>query len=308
MNHLRLRAACSLLAHRTPFPAVSPGLLRRPTGRPTTQQTRHGSWFSWSRKKDNDAPATSSSDSRSLLSFLKSSPKTTPAAQSTLPPVFEKGGLASTSVFGSEPTEATAAQHSTSRPMSTQEYLSVVDPSRGATWSWPRRFSARQHQRRGRLPRRMQLLQTERSHTAKSHWIKTSVKKLAPLARQIAGLPLSDAIVQMRFSAKKASTQVMNLLGEARMEAMVRRGMADADMYVSEAWVGRGTYDSEMSHRARGRIDMLRKPYTSITVVLKENATRERIEREKREKKERKKVWVHLPNRPIYGQQQYYQW
>jgi len=100
----------------------------------------------------------------------------------------------------------------------------------------------------------------------------------------------------------------MNLLGEARMEAIVRRGMKDGEMYVSQAWVGRGEYDLELSHRARGRIDKLMKPYTSITVVLRENATRERIKREKREKRERKRVWVHLPNRPIYGQQQYYQW
>ncbi|RPB27833.1 ribosomal protein L22 [Terfezia boudieri ATCC MYA-4762] len=225
-----------------------------------------------------------------------------------LPPVFEKGGLASTSVFGSEPTEEASASSTSIRAITTQEYLSFVDPTRSATWSWPKRFAARQHRRRGRLTRQMRILQTERSHTAKSHWIKTSVKKLAPLARQISGLPLNDAIVQMRFSPKKASTDVMNLLGEARMEAMVRRGMTDGEMFVSQAWVGRGTYEKEISHRARGRIDMLRKPYTSITVVLKENATRERIEREKREKKERKRVWVHLPNKQIYGQQQYYQW
>lgn len=154
----------------------------------------------------------------------------------------------------------------------------------------------------------MQIYQTERSHTAKSHWIKTSVKKLAPLARQIAGMNLNDAIVQMRFSPKKASTDIMNLLGQARMEAMVRRGMTDGEMYVSEAWVGRGTYEKEMSHRARGRIDMLMKPYTSITIVLKENATRERLAKEKAEKEARKKVWVQLPNKPIYGQHQYYRW
>jgi len=92
------------------------------------------------------------------------------------------------------------------------------------------------------------------------------------------------------------------------MEAMVRRGMKDGEMYVAEAWVGRGLYTKDVNPRARGRIDMLRKPSTSITVVLKEQATRERIAKEKAEKKARRKVWVQLPNRPIYGQQQYYQW
>ena len=128
------------------------------------------------------------------------------------------------------------------------------------------------------------------------------------MARQIAGLNLNDAIVQMRFSPKKASQDILGLLGEARLEAIVRRGMKDQEIYVSEAWVGRGTFERELNHRARGRVDILKKPYTSITVVLKEQATRDRIAKEKTEKKARQKVWVQLPNRPIYGQQQYYQW
>lgn len=247
------------------------------------------------------------SESRSLKELLKASPKSGASAQSQLPPTFEKGGLASSSLFAGEPTAQDPVSTGV-RSAPDFEYLALVDPQRATSWSWPKRFEARQYRRRGRLTRKMQILQTEKSHTARSHWIKTSVKKLVPLARQITGMNLNDAIVQMRFSAKKPSTDIMNLLGEARMEAIVRRGMKDGSMYVSEAWVGRGAYDKEMSHRARGRIDMLRKPYTSITVVLKENATRDRIASEKQEKANRKKVWVQLPNRPIYGQQQYYQW
>jgi hypothetical protein len=45
-----------------------------------------------------------------------------------------------------------------------------------------------------------------------------------------------------------------------------------------------------------------------ITVVLKEEVTRQRIAAEKEAKKLRKGPWVQNPSRPIYGQQQYYRW
>jgi hypothetical protein len=56
---------------------------------------------------------------------------------------------------------------------------------------------------------------------------------------------------------------------------------------------------------------MMRPPWTGITVVLKEEATRirEARERHEREAKQRmKKVWVPLPDRKITGQSQYYSW
>lgn len=71
----------------------------------------------------------------------------------------------------------------------------------------------------------VKILRTERFSVSKSELFKTSVKKLGPLARQIAGKPIEDAIVQMRFSKKKAAAEVKKHLEFARDEAIVRRGM-----------------------------------------------------------------------------------
>ena len=112
------------------------------------------------------------------------------------------------------------------------------------------------------------------------------MKKLGPLARQIAGKPIEDAIVQMRFSKKKAAAVVLRHLEFARDEAIVSRGMGlgagegegvvvedgkgkkrrvrdETAMYVDQAWVGRGRYGREPNPRARGRMDVLRTPTTS---------------------------------------------
>ncbi len=80
-------------------------------------------------------------------------------------------------------------------------------------------------QQRYRLNKTKKILRTERSHLSKSPMLKTSVKKLGPLARQIAGKPIEEAMVQMRFSAKKAAADVLKQLKIARDEAMVSRGM-----------------------------------------------------------------------------------
>lgn len=165
---------------------------------------------------------------------------------------------------------------------------------------------------RGRLSKTEKILRTERSHLSKSPWIKTSVKKLFPLARQIAGKLLTDAMIQMRFSKKKAAADVLKHLEYARDQAVVVRGMglgkvgaAEATsgeaerekvegekveeeklvvedkkgkrrvvtdrsaMYVDEAWVGRGRYESGSDHRARGAINRLRLPWTSKSPITR---------------------------------------
>jgi ribosomal protein L22 len=78
---------------------------------------------------------------------------------------------------------------------------------------------------RGRLNKTVTLARTERSSLSKSHFFKTSMKKLAPLARQIAGKPIDEAILQMRFSKKKVAKEVRGHLLQAKNEAIVARGM-----------------------------------------------------------------------------------
>ena len=79
--------------------------------------------------------------------------------------------------------------------------------------------------KRGRLSKTERIMRTERESLSKSDFLKTSVKKLYPLARQITGKPLAEAIVQMRFSKKKVALDVKSHLEYARDEAVVRRGM-----------------------------------------------------------------------------------
>lgn len=141
--------------------------------------------------------------------------------------------------------------------------LAYKDPNR-EMWQWPRRHEYRQFKRRGRLSKELILMQTEKELTLKSHMFKTSMKKLAPLARLISGMNIDQAMIQMRFSPKGVAKEVLAHLEEAKNTAIVRQRMEPSEIYISEAWVGKGPYEKELSRRARGRRDILMKPYTSM--------------------------------------------
>ncbi|THX11872.1 hypothetical protein D6D13_04635 [Aureobasidium pullulans] len=255
---------------------------------------------------------------------------------------LQRGDLAETSIFEGErqsqeaEEERELAKEVGGRNISAM--ATVLDPHPVARERWQRKMLIRDIRKGGRLNKEMFIKRTERESTGKSENIKTSIKKLGPIARQIAGKTVDDAIVQLRFSKKKAAVPVLNYLEYARDEAVVSRGMglgqatvADLDkpvdirlkdgkrhtvadptkMYIDQAWVGRGPYGKLPEYRAKGKINILRTPWTHIGLVLKEEATRVRQynEREDKRKKQREaKVWTPLPDRPIQGQRQWYSW
>ncbi|KAL9053221.1 MAG: hypothetical protein Q9162_004888 [Coniocarpon cinnabarinum] len=212
--------------------------------------------------------------------------------------------------------------------------VTKLDPMPHRRRRWERKMTIREIQRRGRLTRAEVIKRTERSYVSRSDLLKTSMKKLSPLANQIAGKTVDDAITQMRFSKKKPAIAVREHLELARDQAIVSRGMGlgqtdntegspvtfrtkdgilrrisdRTSMYIAQAWVNKGPYGQDINPRARGRIDRLRLPQTSISVLLKEEATRIREQDDRQKKEANKKVWTALPDRPVTEQRQYYSW
>ena len=232
--------------------------------------------------------------------FLKRS-KPTPPSQ----PRPQQGDIAPGSIIDDEPSlpagEAPATEAARLDPAVLAPALDPVPRNRRR---WERKMVIQDIRRRGRLTKKEIIMRTERESLSKSPFYKTSIKKLYPLARQIAGKPIEEAIVQMRFSKKKAAKDVKKHLEYARNEAIVKRGMGlgrvkavaeegqpeeDAkqgnaisngmvvvdkegtrrwvtdktNIYVDQAWVGRGTYSKSPSYRAKGRVDILMHPKTS---------------------------------------------
>lgn len=165
----------------------------------------------------------------------------------------------------------------------------MLDPDPKSRVRWERRVVVRQVKRRGRLTKKEMLKRTERESLTKSQWLKTSTKKLGMLARQIAGKPIEEAIVQMRFSKKRVAQDLKKHLEYSRDMAIVNRGMGlgkvegtqgepveiqlkdgkrkkitdRTGIYVDQAWVGRGPHGFDIDYRARGQAYTMQNPFTS---------------------------------------------
>lgn len=238
-----------------------------------------------------------------------------------------------------QPVEAEEEEQDVSLETRNRENMqAVLDPRPQARTRWERKMVVREIRRRGRLSKTEQVMRTERESLSKSHWFKTSIKKLGPLARQIAGKNIDEAILQMRFSKKKAAKDILEHLEHAKNVAVVRSGMGlgaaagqeakkpisivsktgerktitdPSSIYISQAWVNRGPYGVDYDHRARGQINLLRPPYTSLSVLLKEEHTRIREWQDRETTAQRKRkthLWTQLPDRKVSAQNQYYSW
>ena len=164
----------------------------------------------------------------------------------------------------------------------------ALDPDPDSRMRWERKMVIREITKRGRLTRAQLLKKQERELISKSHDFKTSVKKLVPLAKQITGKTVDEAITQMRFSKKKAAKDVKEHLEHAKNEAIVKRGMGlgldgkpfkslniktndgkrvrvsdPTTLYVSQAWCGKGLFGTTPDYRARGNVHMMKNRTTS---------------------------------------------
>ncbi|KAF0420922.1 ribosomal protein L22 [Gigaspora margarita] len=140
-----------------------------------------------------------------------------------------------------------------------------------------------------------------------------SPRKLRFLANQIAGKPINEAIKQMEFSPKKASKKIMNSLITARDHAW-RYKMMDADnVYIDQAFVGKGLYRKKPNYGARGRFSFLKIKKAHMKYVLKVKRPEMDLgignKRIAKTFKVKRKVWMPLiENKPIYNPPRFYNW
>ena len=140
---------------------------------------------------------------------------------------IQRGSIAPSSAFGTElkPTGQSAALvQDDFEKRSPSNMAMALNPRPHSRLRWQRKMVIREIKRRGRTNKTVLLARTEREHTSRSHFFKTSMKKLAPLARQIAGKPIDEAILQMRFSNKKVAQDVRQHLIQARKRSHRRQG------------------------------------------------------------------------------------
>ena len=100
--------------------------------------------------------------------------------------------------------------------------------------------------------------------------IRISPQKLNLVAGLIRGKKVSTALADLQFSQKRISGEVRKVLQSAIANAENNHDLDVDNLIVAEAHVGKALVMKRFSPRARGRVGRIMKPFSNLTVVVRE--------------------------------------
>jgi large subunit ribosomal protein L22 len=104
--------------------------------------------------------------------------------------------------------------------------------------------------------------------------LRVSPQKLNLLAQLIRGKKVSTALADLEFSRKRISTEVRKALESAIANAENNHELDVDDLVVGEAFVGKAMVMKRFSPRARGRAGRIEKPFSNLTIIVREVAAK----------------------------------
>ncbi|MCX5514511.1 50S ribosomal protein L22 [Kaistia algarum] len=100
--------------------------------------------------------------------------------------------------------------------------------------------------------------------------IRVSPRKLNLVAQLIRGKKASAALADLTFSEKRIARDVKKTLESAIANAENNHDLDVDALVVSEAFVGKAMVMKRWSPRARGRVGRIEKPFSHLTIVVRE--------------------------------------
>jgi large subunit ribosomal protein L22 len=106
--------------------------------------------------------------------------------------------------------------------------------------------------------------------SAYGHMIRTSPRKLNVVAQSIRGKDCGTALAELTFSKRRIAGEVKKVLQSAIANAENNQQLDVDRLFVAEATAGRAMVMKRWNPRARGRVARIVKPFSNLTVVLRE--------------------------------------
>ena len=100
--------------------------------------------------------------------------------------------------------------------------------------------------------------------------LRTSPRKLNLVAQLIRGKKVSAALADLEFSRRRIAGAVKKTLESAIANAENNHDLDVDNLVVAEAHVGKALVMKRFRPRARGRVGRLEKPFSNLTVVVRE--------------------------------------
>jgi len=100
--------------------------------------------------------------------------------------------------------------------------------------------------------------------------MRISPQKLNLVAAMIRGKKVEQAIADLSFSRKRVADDVKKVLQSAIANAENNHDLDVDDLVVAEAFVGKNLVMKRWKPRARGRVGRIEKPFSQITIVVRQ--------------------------------------
>ena len=100
--------------------------------------------------------------------------------------------------------------------------------------------------------------------------VRISPQKLNLLAQLIRGKKVETALADLEFSRKRIAHDVKKTLESAIANAENNHNLDVDDLVVAEAHVGKALVMKRFHARARGRAGRVEKPFSHLTIVVRE--------------------------------------
>ena len=105
--------------------------------------------------------------------------------------------------------------------------------------------------------------------------VRSSVRKLKPLLKSIVGKKVDIAIRDLSFSEKRISKDIKKTISSAISNAENNYQYDIDSLFIKEAFCGKQITMKRFRARAKGRAAEIMKPYSNITIILREKVKEE---------------------------------
>jgi large subunit ribosomal protein L22 len=108
---------------------------------------------------------------------------------------------------------------------------------------------------------------------AVARMLRVSPQKLNLLAQLIRGKKVAMALADLQFSQKRIATEVKKCLESAIANAENNHDLDVDELVVAEAYVGKALVLKRFHPRGRGRMGKILKPFSNLTIVVRQVAS-----------------------------------
>ena len=100
--------------------------------------------------------------------------------------------------------------------------------------------------------------------------MRSSLRKLNLVAQSIKKMKADKAVKQLKFNSNRISKTVLKLMNAAIANAENNKQLDIDNLFVKEAFVGKGLVMKRWRPRAKGRASPIKKPFSKLTIILEE--------------------------------------